>query len=338
MDEKTRKDFIIHMTGKRGLALRSVRVYLSQFDVFLRHVGLYDNPEKVTNEIIVNYLSEMKIDYKKNANTRRLAKTAIESFYKWFSSYANIENPATELAPIKKYINDPRFVTPDELEIMLKVIDERQKNADIRRRNCAIIALLADTGIRIEEFEKLRTGDVNIVRNSKKEVTNLELNISAVKGSHARVVPFARLTDGDLCSEYFIRYYTWVIVEKKQAKDKPLFWHLKSSFRKEDTNKFLFRTGVRGVIERSVRDASIEKHVTPHMFRHFYGTYSYINGMDLVTIQHFMGHARLSTTMQYIHVAERVAGIGLSHSATAGLKAPKDVTGFSKIFRSFLKR
>ena len=337
MDEQLKKDFTTYIVGKRSLAETTAKVYLTRMTSFLKSVEL--EPEKVTNETIVQYLSDLKINYQQNANTRRLAKTAIEVFYRWFSRYAGIENPAVDLSPIKKYIDDPRFVTPDELEILLNAINGQTKDNNFARRDCGIIALLADTGIRIEEFERLRTGDVQIVRNLKKEVTNLELHISAVKGSHARVVPFARLVEGDLCSEYFIRYFTWLLLEKQQEKNQPLFFPLKSRFRQQDEpNKALLRTGVNKALIRARKLAGMDKNVTPHTLRHFYGTYSYINGMDLHTIQLYMGHARITTTMRYIHVAERLIGKGLAHSATLNLNAPLGAQGYVNMLREFMKK
>lgn len=72
---------------------------------------------------------------------------------------------------------------------------------------------------------------------------------------------------------------------------------------------------------------------TTHTLRHFFGTYSYLNGVDIMTLRQLMGHALVETTMRYIHISNVISGDVLSKTATANLVAPRHVTGYVKLMK-----
>ena len=62
--------------------------------------------------------------------------------------------------------------------------------------------------------------------------------------------------------------------------------------------------GIRWVISESARKCGFRKGISVHTLRHTYATHLLEFGMDIVSIKELLGHARIETTMIYLHVAK----------------------------------
>ena len=61
--------------------------------------------------------------------------------------------------------------------------------------------------------------------------------------------------------------------------------------------------GVEKLIDNIVKEASIKKHVSPHMLRHSFATHLLNEGCDIKTVQELLGHESLESTQIYTHVS-----------------------------------
>lgn len=79
----------------------------------------------------------------------------------------------------------------------------------------------------------------------------------------------------------------------------------------------LHPSGLRKAVRVAARTAGIQKHVTPHVFRHSFATHLLEDGYDIRTVQELLGHADVKTTMIYTHVLNK---------GGKGVRSPLDET------------
>ena len=83
----------------------------------------------------------------------------------------------------------------------------------------------------------------------------------------------------------------------------------------ETRRHHLHPSGLRKAVRAAALRAGVEKHVTPHIFRHSFATHLLENGYDIRTVQELLGHSDVKTTMIYTHVLNK---------GGRGVKSPLD--------------
>ena len=232
------------------------------------------SPEEMTCEDVRSYLLYLCEQKKLNPNTRRQAISAFRFLF-WTTLARNWTMGHLPLPRIQRKL--PVVMSKDE------VIKFFQGVVEFKYRVLLMAAYSA--GLRISEATALCLTDID----SQKMVIHVRRQ---TKGGKDRYVMLSeRLLE-------MLRIY-W-------KKAKPKLWLFPDS------------TGERPVsvtkVQRKCRDArlrcGIEKQVTPHSLRHSFATHLLEAGTDLRTIQILLGHAQLTTTAIYTHVAtEKLASI-----------------------------
>ena len=182
-----------------------------------------------------------------------------------------------------------RTLTAREYGDLLRAADDlvQVNHGDVQRRllahrDQAMIWLLCSTALRVGELVAVSTPDVNINEGI------IRVNGKGGKGR------LAFLVDGDR-----IRLQRYMEARRKIVSQNE-FVFVNSRGRQITTE------GVRGVVTRLSKVASITRHITPHMLRHTAATRLLENGANLRVVQEFLGHATIRSTERYTHVSANV--------------------------------
>jgi len=149
-----------------------------------------------------------------------------------------------------------------------------------RARDRVILTVAYSAGLRVSEVCALQVGDVDSAR--------MMLHIKNGKGQKDRLVPLAaRLLPLLRAWWQVFRPQTWL-------------------FPGEECHQAVHPRTVQRAISSAVQATGLLKRATPHTLRHSFATHLLETGIDIRTVQALLGHARLSTTQVYNHVARRV--------------------------------
>jgi site-specific recombinase XerD len=150
-------------------------------------------------------------------------------------------------------------------------------NAPLKLRDRFMIAFLYSSGLRINELSNLKIEDLDTDR--------LQIRVVEGKGKKDRYVPLSKLI-----AKKFPKYL--------ETCNPKIFL-----FNSTNGKKFS-HTGIQRIVRMAKIKSGILKKVSTHTFRHTYATHLLESGVDLLTIKNILGHASISTTLVYLHVAQ----------------------------------
>lgn len=168
----------------------------------------------------------------------------------------------------------PECLTIEEIDSVFDKIQEISKNPE---RDTALIELLYSEGLRIAEALSLRPQDIDF---ENEWITPIG------KGNKQRLVPLGSKAKENL--------KIWMQGPRLELAPKS------NTVIVNARGKKMSRMGAWQLIQKFT--AHLEKHVTPHTFRHSFATHCLEAGMDLRVLQELLGHANVTTTQIYTHV------------------------------------
>ncbi len=256
--------FLDYLENEKNYSHHTVDAYrtdLMQFQDFIRK-----DIKHVTRHDILNFLKHLKSEGLSPTTLNRKL-IAIKSFYKFLMIEGIINmNPAELIESAKVEDTIPRVVTMEEYEHIISIIDNLKERA--------LIELLFSTGLRREEVVSLKRNNFNF---------NLGIVKINGKGNKDRVIPFI--------PEIMPNTMLWL----EQIEDIDSEWVFPSNV--NEGKPYTVRW-VNKVVDKWTNKAGYSD-ITPHSFRHSFGTYLYENGADIKAIQDMMGHASIDTTNIY---------------------------------------
>ncbi|MCS7231142.1 MAG: tyrosine recombinase [Elusimicrobiota bacterium] len=267
-----------YLIAEKAVSNNTIISYITDLQEFFQYLSTDLNIKSINSvnrTIIRSFISYLQyMGYKKSSIIRKI--NAIRNFFKFliFKKYI-MSDPTLYLSSIKKEKNLPNFLTKEEINKLFDLIEPKDF---FTARDRALFELLYSSGVRISELSQL-----------DEDYIDMENGLIKVKGkgNRERVIPV-----GDIALKYIKKYLEYKY--KNGFKNKELF-----------VNKFGKRISVRGIrkiIMKWIKKASIYKKVSPHTFRHTFATHLLDAGCDLRSIQEMLGHKSLSTTNIYTHI------------------------------------
>ena len=293
--------FLAYALTERGLAPQSIEAYRRDLDDFAHFVagrGASDAGQ-VTRSAITLYLVALRRRGRAPATVKRRA-AAVRSFYKYLLREELLSgDPTVDLAPPKLPKRLPKVLSVDEVERLLAA-PTLSRPQGVRDR--AMLELLYGSGLRVSEVVALNLGDVDL---------SVELVRCLGKGSKERLVPVGSHAVRAL------RAYQQHARPVLAGRRVPAALFLNRRGRR------LTRQGCWKLVRAYARTAGIARPITPHVLRHSFATHLLEGGADLRAVQEMLGHASISTTQIYTHVArDRLRAVYAQAHPREGMRIP----------------
>ncbi len=286
------EDFLQYLRHERGQAEHTQKTYAALLHKFVRWAGEQGLADWKSVELrhLMSFLqhererppaTELKDSPRRlSSESVYLEIAALRAFYRFAENEKLLPaNLAENLSLPRRWKRLPKALTSPEIEKLLTpdTTDTPQSLCDQ-----AVLELAYASGLRLAELRQVRL-----------EQLHLEAGFVNVigKGNKERVVPLGRKAVAAL--------------QRYLEAGRP-----KLLSRRSPASVFLTKRGTPFApvtlwrrIKQRVRHAGIARNVTPHMLRHSFATHLLENGADLRVIQELLGHANISTTEVYTHVA-----------------------------------
>ena len=227
----------------------------------------------------------------KSAATVGRALSALRRFFRHeIDSGARTDDPTARNRQPKRVRPLPKVLNESDVEALLDAPDEESPTG---LRDRAMLELMYACGLRVSELVTMRL-----------DSARLDMGAARIlgKGGRERIVPFNPAA-ADLCERYLKRARPLLA---GAAPDDALFL----SVRGRAMTRQMFWT----LVKKHAKTAGLKPTVSPHVLRHAFATHLLNHGADLRSVQLMLGHASVSTTQIYTHVAaQRLAEMHAKH-------------------------
>lgn len=266
------EDYLAHV---RRSSENTVKAYMKDIRRFFECIQ--KSPKDVTRSDIEKFVKDLSKGQITGGNVTETTISRYISSLKTIFDYLQLigmvsENPTERVRHPRLRKKIPNFLTSEEVKLILNAYDE-----DKELKYKTIILILYFCGLRVSELCNLRLEDISFYPPYIKVVMG--------KGNKDRLVPI---------NESIIP-----ILEKYVAKHEPKIYFV------ENKGNPVHPSTVFRIVKRAAKRAGITKHIHPHTLRHSFATHLIMNNVNVKIVQELLGHANLSTTSIYLHVADK---------------------------------
>ena len=283
--------FVDAMWIEDGLARNSLDAY--RRDLRLYADWLAAAQQRALNETtetdLREYIGARHAGSKATSSNRRL--TVFKRYFRWaLREHLLLSDPTLKLLMAKQIERVPKTMSEAQVEALLAAPDAQ---TPLGLRDRTMLELMYASGLRVSELVNLKTVHMGLGESA--------LHVSG-KGAKERLVPF-----GEEAHSWLLRYLNEAraqilggqssdalfVTARGAAMTRQMFWQ---------------------IIKKHTLVAGVQVSVSPHTLRHAFATHLLNHGADLRAVQMLLGHADISTTQIYTHVArERLRVLHAAH-------------------------
>ncbi len=270
--------------------LESYRRDLNKFAAWLERLRGVQILETAHADI-QGFLAHLVSEEKARASSTSRAISSLKRLFRYLLRQNKINaDPTLQIAAPKLPRTLPKSLTEQDVEMLLNAPDVQ---APLGLRDRTMLEVLYASGLRVSELVTLSVAQVS-----------LDMGVVRVmgKGSKERLVPLGEealdwikrylaegrpvLLAGKLCDALFVTH-------RGSGMTRQMFWYL---------------------IKKHAKHGGLHQPLSPHTLRHAFATHLLNHGADLRVVQMLLGHADISTTQIYTHVArERLKQLHSQH-------------------------
>jgi integrase/recombinase XerD len=282
--------FIDALWLEEGLSRNTLAAYRRDLALYARWLGGQGRALDSTGEADLNgYFAARHGASKATTANRRL--TVFKRYFRWALRERLITaDPTLRLESARQPLRVPKTLTESQVEALLGAPDV---DTPLGLRDRTMLEVMYASGLRVSELVGLKTFNVSM--------TEHVLRVFG-KGNKERLVPF-----GEVARDWIARYLAEAraeILGGQQTDD------LFVTARGQGMTRVMFWV----IVKKHARTANITAPLSPHTLRHAFATHLINHGADLRAVQMLLGHADISTTTIYTHVArERLKQLHAQH-------------------------
>lgn len=275
-----------------GLAANTLAAYrrdLSLLSHWLRGQGQSKSLAQVSEADLRAYLLARHASSKPTTANRRLA--VFRRFYRWALREALVtSDPTLKLTSARQPLRIPKTLSEAQVDALMQAPDV---STPLGLRDRCMLELMYASGLRVSELVGLATIRVALAEG---------VVHAHGKGAKERLVPF-----GEQARDWLQRYLAEARGEILSGQQSPALF---VTARGGPMTRQMFWT----LVKRHALTAGITQALSPHTLRHAFATHLLNHGADLRAVQMLLGHADISTTTIYTHVArERLKTLHAQH-------------------------
>jgi integrase/recombinase XerD len=282
--------FIDALWLEEGLSRNTLAAYRRDLALYARWLEGRGRVLPASDEAdLQGYFAARHGQTKATTANRRL--TVFKRYFRWALRERLITvDPTLRLQPAKQPLRVPKTLTEAQIEALLAAPDV---DAPLGLRDRTMLEVIYASGLRVSELVTLKT-------------YNLAMNEGVLrvigKGGKERLVPF-----GEVARDWITRYLAearGAILSGQQSED------LFVTARGHGMTRAMFWV----IVKKHAFAGGITAPLSPHTLRHAFATHLLNHGADLRAVQMLLGHADISTTTIYTHVArERLKVLHAQH-------------------------